>query len=862
MKISLDSSEIEIIFKDEREDDTFRPEKALENFLNKNLDKFLLPLIPPPLKWEPWQPWEPWKSIKWDDWVTPIKWVDYFTKKEVSEIKKTLKEAILSELPKILSEDEINIKFDDILKKINKLPTGGGWAMFLRQLMDVNVGTPTAQQYWLTYNPSRSEFSLTEISIPPSSTPTLQQVTDEWASTTRQSTFSGGIITTEVKASSSAWLDFKSNSWTDIGRLGAWGGAGVTWYGNHIYSQMTQGSVPFFGSNWLLSQDNTGFYYDDTLNRLSLFSTVGSEVITNGNFTGSASGWTLGSGWAYSSNAVNKSSNGTATLSQSITLYLQREYVLTYTISNWTAGTVTPALWGFTGTIVSANGTYTERFVAQSSSTITFTPSNTARFTIDSVSVKPMIGNSTRSNLNTWGLSVEGNWSNSTPWTTRAQTFNNDGSQTWVDYRFAGVLRGSEWFNSSGGKDTYVSWWNWQAWYWGNSGLTSNQLIAYLYQSGFVHYGFWYFGWKVNAGSSSTPATTLNSAGSFSTYARRVTANYTVTTADWTIYADASSAACSGTPTYACSHWTNQTDCEKWDAHGGCSWYAGDSCSVYNGDQWGCQGQSGCTYDTASCSSFGDESSCNGTSGCSWTNNPLSCSGFDEYTCSMTSGCTVDTGYCSWDGMTCSGGGDCSAQMDESSCLSYSYYNGCSGSYDNYSCSGDYYTGNCSGTYGAVCQGSPSCAGIDDSTNCGFETGCTWSTSITVNLPSVVTVPNMHLWVYNDSSSSADVILQPYSGDTIDKTTSYTLGTHKDAIHAQAFSEYTTCSVFNEWACTPSGCSPTYSNCSWDSGSNTCSGNAVCDGIGDQSTCESTTYYSGCSGIYYTVKNWYLLSRS
>jgi len=56
----------------------------------------------------------------------------------------------------------------------------------------------------------------------------------------------------------------------------------------------------------------------------------------------------------------------------------------------------------------------------------------------------------------------------------------------------------------------------------------------------------------------------------------------------------------------------------------------------------------------------------------------------------------------------------------------------------------------------------------------------------------------MHLWVYNDSSSSADVILQPYSGDTIDKTTSYTLGTYKDSIHAQAFSEYTTCSVFNE----------------------------------------------------------------
>lgn len=50
MQISLNSSEIEIIFKDEREDEIFNPEKALENFLNKNLDKFLAPLIPEPIK--------------------------------------------------------------------------------------------------------------------------------------------------------------------------------------------------------------------------------------------------------------------------------------------------------------------------------------------------------------------------------------------------------------------------------------------------------------------------------------------------------------------------------------------------------------------------------------------------------------------------------------------------------------------------------------------------------------------------------------------------------------------------------------------------------------------------------------------
>ena len=61
-----------------------------------------------------------------------------------------------------VTKEEVNIKLEEIKKQINKLPTTGG-AQFLRQLMDVNVGTPTAQQYGLTYNPSRSEFSLTSI---------------------------------------------------------------------------------------------------------------------------------------------------------------------------------------------------------------------------------------------------------------------------------------------------------------------------------------------------------------------------------------------------------------------------------------------------------------------------------------------------------------------------------------------------------------------------------------------------------------------------------------------------------------------------------------------------------------------------
>lgn len=190
---------------------------------------------------------------------------------------------------------------------------------------------------------------------------------------------------------------------------------------------------------------------------------------------------------AYSSNSVSKTSNGTGALTQSLGLYALREYQLTYTISNWTVGTITPTIGGFTGTAVSANGTYVERFVALSTAALAFNPSNTARFTIDTVSVVPMIGVNTRSNLNVGGLSVEGNWANGSPGTTRAMTFNNDGSYTWTDYRFGGILRASTGANSSGGYDIYTSGGNYLSLFYGNSGLTSNFLYCYIYPTALVH---------------------------------------------------------------------------------------------------------------------------------------------------------------------------------------------------------------------------------------------------------------------------------------------------------------------------------------------------------------------------------------
>jgi hypothetical protein len=654
------------------------------------------------------------------------------------------------------------------------------------------------------------------------------------------------------------------------------------------------GSVLFVGGTTAsptFAQDNQNLNFNDTANRLSVFTTLGSEVVTNGTFTGSATGWTVGSGYAYSSNTVVKSSNGTAALSQSLSVYAQREYLLTYTISAWTVGTVTPSVGSFTGTAVSANGTYTERFVSTTNpSTLSFTPSNTARFTIDSVSVKPLIGTSTTSNINTGGLSVEGSWSNSSPGTTRAQTFNNDGSYSWTDYRFAGVLRGAFGANSSGGIDAYTSGGNGFAFYNGNSGLTSNALYSYNYVNYFYHYGYASFGGNgqfggsvgAGTGSSTSPTSTLQTAGSTALKVKRITSSQNIDGSATIWLADATNAsACTGTPSQtACSTYTGsgQATCES---HLPCVWTPGSSCSAFNYESGmgSCLGTSGCSPDTSSCSSAYDQSSCEAQDdsyggSCAWSG--TDCSGLDESSCGSYSGsgCTQNFGDCS---PYSDGGGDgsacyaynagCSYDSGTGACTGTPYLN-CTGTY--YQCTGTYYTGNCSGTYGAACSGTVQCSSYSSSGPCASETGCSWTSVLNATLPDGETCPDRTYWIKNDSSGGADVVILPYPGTTpsttIEKTTSLTLASYQDGVQIAYYKKTYDCSNYSTaGACTPTGCTANYSNCSYNTGDNTCSGDggSVCSAHnGNQSACEAQTYFSYCSGTEVQSKNWYVLSRT
>jgi len=163
---------------------------------------------------------------------------------------------------------------------------------------------------------------------------------------------------------------------------------------------LTNGDFVFGFTDWI--KNNTGSQYsivsDQVVFTFNPFGIGLTDYITNGDFSGGATGWTLGTGWSIVSNKARHTAGNTATLSQTMTMpapplpALAYNYWVGFTISNWTTGTVTVKLGN------AANGTtYTwkgnDRFIQfynarQSGSVdITFTPSSTFDGDIDDIKV-------------------------------------------------------------------------------------------------------------------------------------------------------------------------------------------------------------------------------------------------------------------------------------------------------------------------------------------------------------------------------------------------------------------------------------------------------------------------------------------
>lgn len=681
------------------------------------------------------------------------------SKLDLSKVEKDIKE--LKEKPAI----------------INNIMGGQGGASGIR---DIRAGT--------NISITKVNDVYTVNSTASSENPSLQQVTDVGASTTVESTFSGGTISNKVKANSSAGFLIEASNGTDVGLLGVGNTANVSWYGSHNYTGRLYAQRDAGGATPV-----EGMVVDNTTNATASVLQASPSFLRRGR----------------------------GFLSNSSTSY-------PFEVQDYTIGEVN----------IVAYGKWIQQFKANNGSWQEFMRFDSAPLG-QGFAITP-------------GQAL----SNGTPGTTRNFTINNTGSHSWIDFVFSGVRKSHIGAGNSGEMKFYAGGGSYFEYY-----QMSGGLFSYNYPTAFVHSSHGIFGGKVHAGSQTTPTSTLQNAGGTALKVAYSAVNLTLddTATQWIL--EPSTASCVGTPTYACNHWTNETDCLLRDAHGGCSWFAGNPCSAFD-NEFGmgtCAGTSGCTVATASCSGAGDESACTSQDdayggSCAWNGND--CGALGEGSCAGTSGCSAnysdcstfpDEGSCtavsgcSWDGMSCSG----------------TYFSGCSGTY--YTCDGTYNTGSCTGTYGASCTGTSACAGIDDSTSCGGEGGCSWSTSITALLPNGDNFPSRTLWVYKKGATGT-VVLTPNAGQTVNFAPTYTMSSDKEWVHLAYYNLTADCSVYNanESTCgSTSGCTQNYSFCSWNSGDGTCSGNAVCTGIGDESSCTSTSWFSSCSGTYSISKNWY-----
>lgn len=121
-------------------------------------------------------------------------------------------------------------------------------------------------------------------------------------------------------------------------------------------------------------------------------SDTGAELILNGTFTGSATSWTLGTGWTYSGNTA-RALNPTGTLSQTvpITIEVGKTYYAQWEIPLCFVGNVVVTIGGQSYTCSHAT-LYKEIFTATDTNSIVFTPSANAWIHIDNVSVKEITG--------------------------------------------------------------------------------------------------------------------------------------------------------------------------------------------------------------------------------------------------------------------------------------------------------------------------------------------------------------------------------------------------------------------------------------------------------------------------------------
>jgi len=616
------------------------------------------------------------------------------------------------------------------------------------------------------------------------------------------------------------------------GTLNAVGGAEI----GGAVTGATKGSILFADPDGILAQNNQNFNWANDTSTQRIMASLGTNKVTNGTFTGGVTGWSLGSGWTYSANAVHHSSNGTSALSVSSTPSINGEmYKVCYEVLSLTAGSVVASMGGVSMPTRSANGVYVDYVVALSSASLSFAPTNTARLSIDNVTVQKVSGG----NLNVGGLSFFGDQmvvsksaSNTIPATTRHVQYKNPtGTNTWFDFDFGSTNRSNFGADSSGAFKFYASGGSYFELY----SKPSNALYMYSFPTALVHIGYGAFSNGVHAGSNAEPPSRLTSSGGTGLKTEYLKTDTTLSNAHTEIFVNGdNNNVCGGTITRACTYWTSQADCEKWNAHGGCAWSAGSPCSDFNYESGMsvCAETTGCTVSEISCNGPSDETSClaqNDSYGgsCSWNSSYGDCNVFDgdEYSC--------NNNFCTWD----------------------SGSNTCSGSYNTGSaCDGNYNSGDCAGDYNSGCFGSSACVGILTSGNCGFEEGCTWSSGITITLPLDTGTSFLRFYEIKNVGATASVTVLPNTSQTVNGTSSLSIAIGK--ARRLVFAYFTEqCSIYSET--NESTCTTGHAGCTWRDCSNY-SDQQTCDGSGcywniDTSSCDGG---ATCNGTFPLMRDW------
>ena len=128
--------------------------------------------------------------------------------------------------------------------------------------------------------------------------------------------------------------------------------------------------------------------------RLGAPTTLGAELVTNGDFSNGSTGWAYDAGWSFSGgSAVGNIVTGNGYLYQPGKLTVGKFYSFTFTVVSITSGSIRPIANSTIGTNVTSAGTYTQILLCSGGTSITLQGVGGFSGTIDNISVRELPGN-------------------------------------------------------------------------------------------------------------------------------------------------------------------------------------------------------------------------------------------------------------------------------------------------------------------------------------------------------------------------------------------------------------------------------------------------------------------------------------